>query len=124
MKIATFVRKYNGRTLEDWGAYPSDEFKQFARDMKSTVKEICKEENAELVGFSVGHYYVSGFVVKNGNHVYFSYDPRWKGIDFSAENCRDGILVRTAKHEKDFTGGMNNFCNIYRFSEMLNRLTK
>lgn len=124
MKINSFVRKYDGKILEDSGAYKSQEFIQFARDMKSTIREICKGAGAELVKFSVGHYDVSGFAVKNGKYVYFSYsEPRLLPIDFDRSDSLRGILIRKADHDKDYHGGYNNFCNIYTFSGMLNRLT-
>lgn len=123
MKVATFVRKYNGKVLEDAGAYKSAEFVQFARDMKSTIREICKEVGAELVKFSVGHYDVSGFAVKDGKYVYFRYsEPRHLSIDLSRADPMNGILIRTAEHEKDYRGGMNNFCNIYTFGGILGHL--
>lgn len=125
MKITTFVRKYHGKVIADWGAYQSDEFKQFARNMKATIKDICKENNAELEEFSVGHYYVSGFAVKNGKHIYFSFHiPRHFPLDLGASDCSNGILIRTAEHTRDFRGGHNNFCNISGFAEMMNKLTR
>ena len=124
MKIINLVRKYNGKVLDDAGAYKSDEFIQFAKDMKSTIRDICKEAGAELVKFSVGHYDVSGFVAKDGRYVYFSYnEPRNLPIDFDRRDCMQGILMRTAQHDKDYTGGRNNFCTIYDFGSMLNSLT-
>ncbi len=123
MKIINFVRKYNGKVLEDAGAYKSDEFIQFAKDMKSTINDICKEAGAELVKYSVGHYDVSGFAVKDGKYVYFSYnEPRHLPIDLDRSDCMQGILLRTAQHDKDYTSGRNNFCNIYTFGDMLSSL--
>ena len=124
MKISSFTKKYQGRILEDGGAYKSQEFIQFARDMKSTIREVCKDNGAELVKFSVGHYDVSGFALKNGRYVYFSYsEPRHWPIDLNDSGYMNGILIRTAEHDKDFHGGYNNFCNIYTFADKLNRLT-
>ena len=124
MNIASFVRKYNGKILEDAGAVKSNEFICFARNMKSTMRDICKNEGAELINFNIGHYYVSGFISKNGKYVYFNYDePRHMPIHLDASDCSFGILIRKAKNDKDFHGESNHFCNIYQFAEMLNRLT-
>ena len=124
MKIASFVRKYNGKILDDGGSSKSQEFIQFAKDMKSTIREICKERGVELVKWSVGHYDVSGFIKKNEKFVYFSYsEPRHFAIDLNASSCMNGILIRTAEHEKDYRGGFNHFCNIYQMGGMVDRLT-
>ena len=124
MKIISFVSKYDGKILEDAGAYKSKEFIQFARDMKSTIRDICKEVGAEMVKFNVGHYDVSGFILRNGKHVYFAYsEPRHFPIDFNRSDYLNGILIRTAEHEKDYHGGKNNFCNIYTFGSVLSNLT-
>lgn len=125
MKIFSFTKKYQGRILEDAGAYKSQEFIQFAKDMKSTIREICKENDAELVQWSVGHYDVNGFILRNGKYVYFSYsEPRYMEIDLNRSDPMLGILIRTTKHEKDYTGGPNNFCNIHTFSTFLCELTR
>lgn len=124
MKITGFVKKYQGKVLEDHGSVLSPEFIRFAADVKSTIRAICKENGADLVKWSTGHYDVSGFVLKNGKYVYFSYsEPRHLPIDLNRHDAWDGILIRTAAHEKDYTGGQNNFCNIHSFGTVLNRLT-
>lgn len=124
MKVISFVRKYNGRTLEDDGAYNSSEFVQFAKDLKATIREVCKDNNAKLTNFSVGHYDVSGFIIKDGKYVYFSYsEPRGCAIDFNKSDYANAFLIRTAEHNRDYRGGGNHFCNIFHFAEMLNKLT-
>lgn len=125
MTINNFVKKYHGKVLDDAGVYKSQDFIQFAKNMKSTINEICKENDAELVKWRVGHYDVSGFALKNGKYVYFSYsEPRHMAIDLNRHDAMMGILIRTATDDKDYRGGHNNFCNIFTFAEFLNRLTR
>lgn len=81
------------------------EFATYARTFRNELKNRLKEIGAEFISFNRGHFYVSGFFKKDGQMYYFSQsDVRW----FAG----DSILVRTAKHEKDFSGGSNNFTTL------------
>lgn len=89
------------------------EFVKYATTFKREVKARLAEIGAELLDFNRGHFYVSGFFKKGEQVYYFSQsDVRW----FSG----DGILVRTAKHTKDYSGGANNYTALG--AEMFNRL--
>lgn len=113
MKTKTFVKKYQGRGVEDWTSYMSDSAEQFAKDFKSTVKDIFKDDGIDIVNWSVGHYFMSGFFKKNDKHVYFSRNiERGYPINLESRDAMFGILVRTAKSDKDYTGGRNNFTSI------------
>lgn len=123
MKLTTFIKKYQGRILQDDGAYKSKEFIQFARDLKNTVKTLAKEVGAEVTYYHIGHYDVFGFVRKADNVVYFSYsEPRRRSIDLHCKDAMNGILVRTATDEKDFHGGMNHFCNFVEMKSVFEEL--
>lgn len=125
MKAETFVKKYDRRVLEDAGTCNSQEFIAFAENFRSVVKEVAKKIGAELVSFSVGHYFFSGFVSRDGKFVYFSYDlPRHMTLDLSRSDSWQGILVRTAKHPKDYTGGSNRFCNIMQMEKLVDQLLR
>lgn len=96
----------------------TEEFKQFSRDFKSDLKKLIKDE-AFLRTFRVGHFYVSGFIERNNKLVYFSISDvrNWH------DKWYDNVLVRTAKHTKDWTGGANNFCELKNIAELVLRLT-
>lgn len=120
MTTKKFVSKYQGRVLQDDGCYKSEEFKQFARDLRSTIKEEVKKIGATLHSFSIGHYDVSGFVERDGRYAYFSYsEPRHMPIDLYRSDCSYGFLVRTAEGPKDYRGGLNRFCNIFDIADLL-----
>ena len=90
-------------------SYKTDEFKAFSRAFKSDIKELTKND-FELVSFNTGHFYVSGFLKAkiNGNLVYFSIpDVRSFNNDW-----QKNILIRTAEHDKDYTGGRNNYTTL------------
>lgn len=79
--------------------------KQFFADLKKALKKELGTEYT--VNADLGHFYVSGFVSKNGKFVYFSIeDLRENGVEFNH------ILYRTAKNDKDYTGGDNRYCNL------------
>lgn len=88
----------------------TNEYKSFTRSFKSTLKKIGDENGFKIAKFSVGHFYVSGFLeMKDGKLIYFSH-----------HNGDSRILVRTAKHLKDFTGGHNNYCLFSELGEKVN----
>lgn len=123
MTIKGFYKKYQGRMLENAGCYNSQEYLQFAKDLRSTIKGVAKEMEAKIEKYTIGHYYISGFINKNGKYVYFSYDfPRHKTLDLQSQNSSDGILIRTAKTDSDFKGGPNHFCNIFTMKDVAKKL--
>ena len=96
------------------------EFVQFSRDFKSDLKKLIGEDYM-LVSFGVGHFYLSGFIEKKntGELVYFSTSD----VRYFNNEWHNSLLIRTAKHIKDFSGGMNNFTNLKEIKEGLDRLT-
>jgi len=79
------------------------EFKQFARDFFSDLKKLC--EGYEIVSKNVGHFYVSGFLKKDDKFVYFSASD----VRHFPNEWFNRVLIRTAKNEKDYTGGNNTY---------------
>lgn len=126
MKIDSFVRMYHGRGIEDWGSGKSDEFKAFAKDFRTMMRHIAKSLGADLVGFTVGHYDVSGFLETGGRYCYFSYSvPRGEyPIDCTAKDALQGILVREAKDARDYRGGQNRFCNFDGLQKLIEEILK
>jgi len=99
------------------GSYAGDDFKSFARSFKTALKKQLKDTMA-IVEYSVGHYYVSGFIQRGDKYIYFSIsDVRHFNNEWNTH-----ILYRTAKSIKDFTGGMNNYTSLKDFGENVERL--
>ncbi len=92
--------KFNNLNFEQSG-YNSSEFLAFARSFKSQLKKELQKAGAELDKFNTGHFYLSGFFTKNGKFYYFS----WHNGDSS-------MMYRTAKDNKDFTGGSNQWVKL------------
>lgn len=107
-----FAKEYNGRAIEDAGAYKSDDFKSLARKFRNALKREFPD--FEIPKYLVGHYGVSGFLKKDGVHIYFAWDVPRHGtsINTSDKGAMNGVLIRAAKHDSDYTGGENNFCSV------------
>ena len=113
------------KTLEgfkDWefssGGTTGEDFNTFARLFKKHIQKSLPI-GSNLVAFSKGHYYVSGFVERGGKFVYFSVSD----VRHFPGSWQNNILVRTARNEKDYTGGGNNYTNLEFFAvKVLNLL--
>lgn len=95
----------------------TEEFASFARDFKSHIKKILPKD-AELIGWSRGHFEVSGFIKKDNKYVYFSASD----VRFFLNEWYNSVLIRTAKHEKDYIGGRNQYISLTDFSENVEKL--
>lgn len=103
-----FIKKWNGKTLQDDVCYVSKEFNTFQNAFKREVARIAQENGAELVSYIKGHYDMSGFIRKGKKYLYFNYSNYMKRnkVDF---NNRQAFFCRIAKNENDYRGGVNNF---------------
>ena len=118
-----FIQKWNGHIIKDDGAYTSKEFKTFAKEFKTYLKKSLKP-NQQIANFTIGHYYLSGFISQtNGNvikYVYFSYDiPRSFELDFYSLSFNQKVLYRTAKNDRDYIGGTNRFTKVKDCGEVI-----
>lgn len=123
MATSTFIKKWNNRLLQDDGSYVSKEYNTFQNAFKREMNNIAENIGATLVSFSKGHYDVSGFIERNGKYVYFSYDSSLCG-DRATPKLKDGyaMFCRTAKNEKDYRGGYNNFTSFENCESVIDRL--
>lgn len=83
------------------GSYNSPAFLSFARTFKSEFKKELESIGASLHKFNTGHFYISGFFTKGDKFFYFSW-----------HNGDNNLMYRTAKNDKDFTGGANQWAEI------------
>ena len=97
------------------------EFSKFNRDIKSFVKNETKD-TFELVSWSRGHFGFSGFLrnLESNKFVYFSASD----VRHFPDSWFSTLLVRTAEHAKDYTGGMNNTICIENITEKALGLSK
>ena len=109
----TFRKKWNNKSVEDWGIAMSDEAKSFVKGFRNMLKRQLEPEGIE-VSLEPNHYDCSGFLCKDNKYIYISYSiPRGgEKIDFDDSSYLNGVLYRTAKNDRDFTGGSNRFSSI------------
>ena len=114
------IEKWLGNDFESSSGV-TEEWRTFANDYRRELKkQLCGY--LELVSFNRGHFYISGFVKnrENGRFAYFSTDDvRYN----SGDTWYNNILVQTAEHDKDFTGGRNNTTDWQNLSDKLLDLT-
>lgn len=105
-------RKWNMKSIEDWGAYMSDDGKAFYRAFKNFLKRNFPE--AEVIGFIPNHYDASGFLKFEDACIYVSHSiDRYRlRVDFNETGAMNGVLYRLTKNEHTYTGGYNNFSSI------------
>ncbi|MCK9467650.1 MAG: hypothetical protein M0P94_04970 [Candidatus Absconditabacterales bacterium] len=90
------------------GGHNTPGFNSMYRKATNEIKKLLSDV-AEEFKFNKGHFYFSGFFKRksDGQAFYLSITD--------ARFCIDKILIRTAKHYKDFTGGGNNYVSIPNF---------
>ncbi len=92
------------------------EFVAFTKTFKAEFRSVLKMMECQNITFSIGHFYISGFFDDaNGQLWYFSIgDVRWMS-DMT-------LLVRTAQHRKDYTGGTNRYALLNNLQQTLSVL--
>lgn len=100
------------------GTGESDEMKQFFKDLKSDLKKTLGKQGIQIQRMKPNYYDVSVVVTDgNGQFAYISFgNMRW------TNQWDQGILVRTMKHEKDWTGGLNHWCSYEQIPDQILQL--
>ena len=116
-----FKKTWNDRSVEDWGCYMSKEAKSFVTAFRNMLKRELEPKGFKVVSIKPGHYYLSGYIEKDGRYYYVSYSiPRYgRQIVFDRTGFSEGVLYRTAKSLTDSCGGANHFCSIEQLPEEL-----
>lgn len=100
------LKKLEANDFES-SSHKTPEFTSFARKFKNALKKELATINAEITAYNVGHFYVCGF---------FRIGEAKKCYYFSISDVRHDfgtqMMYRTAKDEKDYTGGSNQYVDI------------
>ena len=88
------------------GGHNSEEFNTWVRVFKSQFRMELNKIGATDFELHKGHFYISGFFRVGEQLVYFSISDVRGSMD------PDQMLVRTAEHNKDWTGGHNQYVTI------------
>lgn len=113
-RMSAVMKKWKNHYFES-SCYKTEDFKAFAGDLKKYINKNLPP-SSKLVNWSVGHFYVSGFIQKGEQYVYFSLR------DVRGYDWYDNVLIRTAAHCKDYTGGRNNYTSIEFFGQSVQNL--
>jgi len=111
--MKTFIENWQDVEFES-SSSTTPEFRAFATQFRAAIVKEIKPEFI-LEEFNRGHFYVYGFLKhkKTGKYVYFSVsDVR----HFMKGWCND-VLVRSAEHAKDYTGGSTRTCELKYFMQ-------
>ena len=95
------------------------QFAVFAREFKKALRRAVKDR-LDIVSFNRGHFDLSGFLRNPVTQelVYWNlFDVRY------ASRWADRVLIRTAAHERDYTGGRNHFTPLGHLVETAMQLT-
>jgi len=97
------------------GVYTGEDYKKFQNKYINYLRSICKERGWEVVNIGRGHYYFYLFIKEKEKYIYLSiFDVR-----YNPNSWYNNILVRTAKHNKDYTGGQNMYTSLERLPTTL-----
>lgn len=93
------------------------QYLEFHRTFKREFTALLKSYGAEKIEVSKpNHFDASGFFTHADEIYYFSLsDLRWS---------KSNLLVRTAKHYKDYTGGVNQYVTFDNFEQDLKQLLR
>lgn len=110
------INKWLGHTFQT-SSSRTPEYLAWHRDFRSALKKILPD-GAELILSKPNHFDATGFVKRADRFVYFSVSD----IRFWQDEWSNHVLIRTAKHDKDWTGGANNYTTLDNFTENVDRL--
>lgn len=83
----------------------SRSFSIFAGKVKKAIEADCKDYGLSLITFRKGHYDFSGFVKRDEDGAIFYFSS----FGQLAPRIPEKMMYRSARHEKDYTGGQNRF---------------
>jgi hypothetical protein len=114
-----FYRKWHGVTLEDWCTVVSKEYNSFQNAFKRLLTKMAEDMGARLVSFHKMHYEESAMFERDGKYVYLSH---FNNMSNRSRPVLHHILIRTAEHATDWTGGPNEYVNWSSLANQIDRL--
>lgn len=109
--IQKFIKENDGIVIEDQLTVTSKDFKSFCTKLKNALKKEALLAGFDDVTLRPGHYDMHGFLRKGEQYIFWSYNvERYdRPTDLKCSDYMKGVLYRTAKNDKDFTGGHNHY---------------
>ena len=101
------------------GPYTGQDYKTFQTKYINYLRSLCKQNSWELVNIGRNHYCFTAFIKNSqGKHIYLSVSD----VRFFNNEWYNHILIRTAKNEKDYSGGWNNYTSLSELKSAITRL--
>ena len=96
------------------------QFTAFASAYKAHIKKALPP-HLTIEAWNVGHFEMSGFIknTQTGKLCYISTSD----VRYNSNAWYNNILIRTAEHAKDYTGGSNNYTTLTVLPVKANLLT-
>ena len=122
--VENLYKKYNGKTLADDLYAVSREYNNFQNAFNRMAKDIAANINAEVVKTLKSHYDGSMFFKRGDKYVYVHYGNSTDRTHIVLDNSGwNGFLYcRTAKNDRDYTGGPNNFVSLKELADKIDEL--
>lgn len=117
-KLSNLMMKWAGHNFES-SAHTTPEFTAFIHDFEGTLEEQCPSD-ALFLRFTRNHFCGWGFFqhIPSGKWVYFSIPD----VRFFPDEWHTNILIRTAAHGEDYTGGTNHYTSLEGFRDNVEKL--
>lgn len=116
--------KWQSAILTDASSTVSKQYRSFQTALIKEISRLAASIGARMISHSKGHYYTSCFIERNGQFVYINHSSGLSRIASGVRIELDSILIRTATDDKDFTGSINNYCDINGLQSFMDRLLK
>lgn len=132
--VSAFIKRWDGKTLEDWGTSVSREFTLFQRAFIKEVDKIAHGLGGSVVKSFKGHYDITCFVKVGEKYIYVNYDNScgYGGrahITLTRRTNGGGfwyqpLMLRTARNDRDYIGGANEYCPFTDLERFIDNLLK
>ena len=116
-----FYSKWQSSVLADAGTYVSKEYRRFQTSLVREISKYATTVGAKVVSSSKGYYVTSCFVERNGKFVYLNHSADVR-MDDGIKIELDSFMIRTARYAKDYTGGINQYCDMLQLQSMIDKL--
>ena len=116
-----FYSKWQSSVLADAGNYVSKEYRRFQTSLVREISKYATTVGAKVVSSSKGYYVTSCFVERNGKFVYLNHSADVR-MDDGIKIELDSFMIRTARYAKDYTGGINQYCDMQQLQSMIDKL--
>lgn len=102
-----------------FGPYIEQDYKTLQKKYINYLRNLCKQNGWKLVNIGRNHYCFTAFIKNSqGKHIYLSISD----VRYFKNEWYNHILIRTAEHEKDYSGGRNNYSTLPELKTAIARL--